>query len=136
MGRPAPLPARRRTRSPARAERRARGRPRARHRDARRARSAIANGTFGNRPHCIYRGFCLQGCKVNAKASPLVTHLPDAIEHGVEIRADSMAVRVEVDDATGRCTGVTLRPRRRASASSAPPRSPSPATRSRRRGCC
>ena len=30
----------------------------------------IVNGTFGNRPHCIYRGFCLQGCKVNAKASP------------------------------------------------------------------
>ena len=31
----------------------------------------IVNGTFGNRPHCIYRGYCLQGCKVNAKASPL-----------------------------------------------------------------
>ena len=49
----------------------------------------IVNGTFGNRPHCIYRGFCLQGCKVNAKASALVTHLPDALAHGVEIRADS-----------------------------------------------
>jgi len=67
---------------------------------------AIVNGTFGNRPHCIYRGFCVQGCKVNAKASPLVTHVPDAIEHGAEIRAESMAVRVEVDE-TGRCTGVT-----------------------------
>ncbi|MEA2294112.1 MAG: hypothetical protein QOE86_1751, partial [Solirubrobacteraceae bacterium] len=68
---------------------------------------AIPNGAFGNRPHCIYRGFCLQGCKVNAKASPLITHLPDAIEHGVEVRADSHVVRVDVDDATGRCTGVT-----------------------------
>jgi choline dehydrogenase-like flavoprotein len=68
---------------------------------------AITNGRFGNRPHCIYRGFCLQGCKVNSKASPLITHLPDAIEHGVEVRADSMAVRVEVDDSSGRCTGVT-----------------------------
>jgi choline dehydrogenase-like flavoprotein len=68
---------------------------------------SITNGSFGNRPHCIYRGFCLQGCKVNAKASPLITHLPDAIEHGVEVRADAMAVRVEVDDASGRCTGVT-----------------------------
>jgi choline dehydrogenase-like flavoprotein len=57
----------------------------------------IVNGTFGNRPHCIYRGFCLEGCKVNAKASPLVTHLPDAIAHGVEVRADSMACRVELD---------------------------------------
>jgi choline dehydrogenase-like flavoprotein len=68
---------------------------------------SITNGVFGNRPHCIYRGFCLQGCKVNAKASPLITHLPDAIEYGVEMRADSMAVRVEVDDATGRVSGVT-----------------------------
>jgi hypothetical protein len=68
---------------------------------------AIPNGAFGNRPHCIYRGFCLQGCKVNAKASPLVTHLPDAIDQGVEIRANSHAVRVEVDETGRRCTGVT-----------------------------
>jgi choline dehydrogenase-like flavoprotein len=68
---------------------------------------AITNGAFGNRPHCIYRGFCLEACKVNAKGSPLVTHVPDAIEHGVEIRPDSMAVRVEVDEAAGRATGVT-----------------------------
>ncbi len=67
---------------------------------------AITNGVFGNRPHCIYRGFCLQGCKVNAKASPLVTHVPDALEHGVEIRADSMVVRIETDR-SGRATGVT-----------------------------
>ena len=68
---------------------------------------AITNGKFGNRPHCIYRGFCLQGCKVNAKASPLITHLPDAIEHGVEVRADSMVTRIDVDQASGSCTGVT-----------------------------
>ncbi|MDQ3102618.1 MAG: GMC family oxidoreductase, partial [Actinomycetota bacterium] len=67
---------------------------------------AITNGTFGNRPHCIYRGFCLQGCKVNAKASPLVTHVPDAIDQGVEIRAGSMAIRIETA-ANGACTGVT-----------------------------
>jgi choline dehydrogenase-like flavoprotein len=66
----------------------------------------IVNGTFGNRPHCIYRGYCLQGCKVNAKASPYVTHLPDALAHGVEVRADSMATRVELDDA-GSAIGVT-----------------------------
>jgi choline dehydrogenase-like flavoprotein len=67
---------------------------------------AIANGRFGNRPHCIYRGFCLQGCKVNAKASPLITHIPDALAHGAEIRADAMVTRVEVDERTGRTTGV------------------------------
>jgi choline dehydrogenase-like flavoprotein len=67
---------------------------------------AIVNGRFGNRPHCIYRGFCLQGCKVNAKASPLITHVPDALAHGAEIRADSMVSRIEVG-AHGRATGVT-----------------------------
>ncbi|MGZ4255236.1 MAG: GMC family oxidoreductase [Solirubrobacteraceae bacterium] len=66
----------------------------------------ITNGAFGNRPHCIYRGYCLQGCKVNAKASPLVTHIPDAIEHGAEIRAQCMAAEVVLDDSTGRVTGV------------------------------
>jgi choline dehydrogenase-like flavoprotein len=66
----------------------------------------ITNGSFGHRPHCIYRGFCLQGCKVNAKASPLVTHIPDALEHGVEVRANCMATRIETDEA-GRCTGAT-----------------------------
>ncbi|HVU79294.1 MAG TPA: GMC family oxidoreductase [Gaiellaceae bacterium] len=68
---------------------------------------AITNGSFGNRPHCIYRGFCLEGCKVNAKASPLITHFPDAIEHGCEVRADAMATCVDIDDATGRALGVT-----------------------------
>jgi choline dehydrogenase-like flavoprotein len=66
----------------------------------------IVNGTFGNRPHCIYRGYCLQGCKVNAKASPYVTHLPDALANGVEVRADSMAVRVEMDEAGELARGV------------------------------
>ncbi len=65
----------------------------------------IVNGTFGNRPHCIYRGYCLQGCKVNAKASPYVTHLPDALAHAVEIRSGCMASRVELDE-RGRATGV------------------------------
>ncbi|WP_336644272.1 GMC family oxidoreductase [Microbacterium sp. USHLN186] len=67
---------------------------------------AIANGRFGHRPHCIYRGFCLQGCKVNAKASPLITHLPDALAHGAEVRAESMVTSVEIDQRTGRATGV------------------------------
>ena len=67
---------------------------------------AITNGRFGNRPHCIYRGFCLQGCKVNAKASPLITHIPDALAHGAEVRADSMVTRVALDERTGRATGV------------------------------
>ncbi|HET9059690.1 MAG TPA: GMC family oxidoreductase [Acidimicrobiales bacterium] len=65
---------------------------------------AIPNGRFGHRNHCIYRGFCLQGCKVNAKASPLITHIPDALAHGAEIRPDSMVYEVVV--ANGRAKGV------------------------------
>ncbi len=30
----------------------------------------IANGSFGHRPHCIYRGYCLQGCKVERQGIP------------------------------------------------------------------
>ncbi len=66
---------------------------------------AIANGRFGNRPHCIYRGFCLQGCKVNAKASPLITHIPDALAHGAEVRANCTVTRVDVGS-DGMATGV------------------------------
>ncbi|OHU08157.1 glucose-methanol-choline oxidoreductase [Mycobacterium syngnathidarum] len=67
---------------------------------------AIPNGRFGNRPHCIYRGFCIQGCKVNAKASPLITHIPDALAHGAEVRPDSHVTRVLVDDDRRQATGV------------------------------
>jgi choline dehydrogenase-like flavoprotein len=67
---------------------------------------AIANGRFGNRPHCIYRGFCLQGCKVNAKASPLITHVPDALARGAEVRANSMVSKVVLGP-DGLASGVT-----------------------------
>ena len=96
---------------------------------------AIPNGRFGNRPHCIYRGFCLQGCKVNAKASPLITHIPDALAHGAEIRPDSMVTRVVVDDRTaGRSASTICTPV--ASTSNGPGRSRSAAMRSRLPGCC
>jgi choline dehydrogenase-like flavoprotein len=69
---------------------------------------AITSARFGNRPHCIYRGLCLQGCKVNAKGSPYVSHLPDALAHGVEVRAGCMATRIQLDPA-GRARGVVFR---------------------------
>ena len=68
---------------------------------------AIANGRFGNRSHCIYRGFCQQGCKVGAKASPLITHIPDALAHGAEVRPHSHVSKVLVDERTGAACGVT-----------------------------
>ncbi|WP_254062152.1 GMC family oxidoreductase [Acidobacterium sp. S8] len=66
---------------------------------------AILSASHGDRPHCIYRGFCIQGCKVGAKASTLITHVPDAISHGAEIRAHAMASRVSLRE-DGRVDGV------------------------------
>ncbi len=66
---------------------------------------AILNGSRADRPHCIYRGFCIQGCKVGAKASTLVTHVPDALQHGAEIRPNCMVSRIEMKDR--RAVGVT-----------------------------
>jgi choline dehydrogenase-like flavoprotein len=66
---------------------------------------AILSGSHGDRPHCIYRGFCIQGCKVGAKASTLITHVPDALESGAEIRDRSMVSRIELGK-NGRVTGV------------------------------
>ena len=83
---------------------------------------AISNGRFGNRSHCIYRGFCLQGCKVNAKASPLITHIPDALAHGAEIRPDCMVSRIEVDDQPPRDRDCLL-PRRTRISTAGPARS-------------
>ena len=66
----------------------------------------ILQGSRNDRPHCIYRGFCIQGCKVGAKASTLITHVPDAITHGAEIRPHSMAARINLGKGR-RVTGVT-----------------------------
>jgi choline dehydrogenase-like flavoprotein len=66
---------------------------------------AILAGSHGDRPHCIYRGFCIQGCKVGAKASTLVTHVPDALRSGAEIRDRCMVSRVELGK-DGRVCGV------------------------------
>jgi choline dehydrogenase-like flavoprotein len=66
---------------------------------------AILSASHGDRPHCIYRGFCIQGCKVGAKASTLVTHVPDAIANGAEIRENSMVARIAMGE-DGRTNGV------------------------------
>jgi choline dehydrogenase-like flavoprotein len=62
---------------------------------------AINSGSHADRPHCIYRGFCIQGCKVGAKQSTLYSHVPDAIHHGADIRANCMVARVNVGKDAG-----------------------------------
>ena len=59
---------------------------------------AILSGSHGDRPHCIYRGFCIQGCKVGAKASTLITHVPEALQCGAEIRDRSMVFRISMQN--------------------------------------
>ena len=66
---------------------------------------ATLSAPHGDRPPCVYRGFCNYGCTTNAKSSVLVTYIPRAIRAGAEIRPDAMAIRVEHDD-QGRATGV------------------------------
>lgn len=66
---------------------------------------AIPAGRTGKRPHCIMRGFCLLGCKVGAKSSIMISHIPDAISKGAEIRTGCMAYEIPVDE-RGRVTGV------------------------------
>ncbi|HXR97565.1 MAG TPA: GMC family oxidoreductase [Terriglobales bacterium] len=67
---------------------------------------AIMAGSRTDRPHCIYRGFCIQGCKVGAKQSTLISHVPDALGHGAEVRDHSMAARINLGR-DGRVSGVT-----------------------------
>jgi choline dehydrogenase-like flavoprotein len=57
---------------------------------------AIISGAHADRPPCIYRGFCLQGCKVGAKQSTLISHVPDAIHHGAEVRSRCMVGRINL----------------------------------------
>ena len=57
---------------------------------------AITSSAHGDRPHCIYRGFCIQGCKVGSKQSTLVSHVPDGIRHGAEIRDRCMVGRINL----------------------------------------
>ncbi|MGI8618781.1 MAG: GMC family oxidoreductase [Gemmatimonadaceae bacterium] len=66
---------------------------------------ATLSAPAGDRPPCVYRGFCNYGCTTNAKSSILVTYIPRAIAAGAEVRDLSMAARVEHDPA-GRATGV------------------------------
>jgi choline dehydrogenase-like flavoprotein len=66
---------------------------------------ATLSAPHGNRPPCVYRGFCNYGCTTNAKSSTLVTYIPRAIRAGAEVRPNAMVARIEYDSA-GKVTGV------------------------------
>ncbi|MDQ3802778.1 MAG: GMC family oxidoreductase [Acidobacteriota bacterium] len=66
---------------------------------------ATLSAPHKGRPPCVYRGFCNYGCTTNAKSSILVTYIPRAVRAGAEVRANSMAARIEHDE-RGHVTGV------------------------------
>jgi choline dehydrogenase-like flavoprotein len=64
---------------------------------------AIATGPVDGRSACMYYGFCMDGCKSDAKGSVNVSYLPKAVAAGAEIRPECFATRIESsgDRATG-----------------------------------
>jgi choline dehydrogenase-like flavoprotein len=66
---------------------------------------ATLSAPHGDRPPCVYRGFCNYGCTTNAKSSILVTYIPRAIAAGAEVRPNCMVAKV-AHDQHGRVTGV------------------------------
>jgi len=61
-----------------------------------------------SRASCLYCGFCTRfGCEVDAKSSPVNTHLPVALETGnYEVRTHAKVLAIEVDS-DGTASGVT-----------------------------
>jgi len=68
---------------------------------------AILSAPFEDRPPCINRGFCNQGCMPNAKFSTLIVHIPKAVRAGAEVLPDCMVTQV-LTGKDGRVTGVTF----------------------------
>jgi choline dehydrogenase-like flavoprotein len=66
---------------------------------------AIATGPVDGRSACMYYGFCIDGCKSDAKGSVNVSYLPKAVAAGAEIRPGCFATRIETE--RGRATGVS-----------------------------
>ncbi|NOX82933.1 MAG: GMC family oxidoreductase [Alphaproteobacteria bacterium] len=67
---------------------------------------AINSAPYDGRPQCQQIGFCKSGCVIGAKWSTLYTEIPKAEATGhFELRANSMALQIEHDDA-GRVSAV------------------------------
>lgn len=67
---------------------------------------AVLTGEKDGRSPCMFYGFCVQGCKSDAKGSALVTWVPAAVKAGAEFREGCMAVRVN-SSSRGQVAGVS-----------------------------
>ena len=65
---------------------------------------AIATSNVDGRSACMYYGFCVNGCKSDAKGGANVTYVPRAVAAGAEIRPGCFATHIETE--RGRATGV------------------------------
>jgi choline dehydrogenase-like flavoprotein len=65
---------------------------------------AIATTNVDGRSACMYYGFCMEGCKSDAKGGTNISYVPAAVAAGAEIRPNCFALRVETEG--GRATGV------------------------------
>lgn len=66
---------------------------------------AILTGAMDGRSPCMNYGFCVQGCKSDAKGSALVTWVPAAVRAGAEFRERAFATRIELSP-DGRASSV------------------------------
>lgn len=66
---------------------------------------AILSAPFEDRPPCINRGFCNQGCMPNAKFSTLIVHIPKAMRAGAEVLSDCTVTEI-VMGKDGKAAGV------------------------------
>jgi gluconate 2-dehydrogenase alpha chain len=71
--------------------------------------AAINSQTYEGRPSCFYHGYCSRGgCPINAKSSTAVSTIPKAQETGrLKVVSQATVTRVDVDERTGRASGVT-----------------------------
>jgi choline dehydrogenase-like flavoprotein len=58
---------------------------------------AILTGARDGRAPCMYYGFCINGCKSDAKGGAHVTWVPAAVKAGAEFREQCFAHRIETD---------------------------------------
>lgn len=69
--------------------------------------AAINSEVYGDRPGCMYHGFCNRGgCHVEAKGSTAVTTIPEALKTGLLKVVTHARVLKIVNDADGRVRGV------------------------------
>jgi choline dehydrogenase-like flavoprotein len=60
---------------------------------------AILTGARDGRAPCMYYGFCVNGCKSDAKGSALVTWVPAAVKAGAEFREECFVFNIDTNAA-------------------------------------